>query len=267
MFAYLFDVDGVLTNSQTRKISKPELITNLVSKLHEGSPLGFISGRGMLWLRSSVVKVLENYLGDHPGFNKNILDNIFVAGEFGGVICVHKNGVRLESVNKKFAIPEEAQRGLHLVTFQYSDYIFVETEKQTVFSVASKIGIKDNEFELRKNNIIQEFQEVVASFPDLEVQTDRMAINVRNKEANKSYATDIFINWLKEKGVIPEKFIVFGDSPTDLEMGEQLHQKQQPFDFIYVGNKSELANASHQFQVTVTKGNLDEGTLEYLTQH
>ena len=49
MKAYLFDVDGVLNNMENRKISKPEIIVHLVGLLQKGSPIGFISGRGLLW--------------------------------------------------------------------------------------------------------------------------------------------------------------------------------------------------------------------------
>jgi hydroxymethylpyrimidine pyrophosphatase-like HAD family hydrolase len=267
MLAYLFDVDGVLTNPQTRnKITKPELITMLINKLNEGSPLGFISGRGMLWLRSSVVKVLENYLMDHPGFAKSILDNIYVAGEFGGVTCIHTNGQRQETVNNAWIIPEEIRRGLHLVSFQFSDYVSVETEKQTIFTVFANQNITEEDFQTRKNVIVEEFQHVLEGYPDLEVQADRLAINIRYKKANKKNATDMFLQWLKEKGFTPEKYYVFGDSPTDLEMGEELQRQKIPFAFIYVGEQSELTNSHHTFPLTVTKGHCDEGTVEYLKE-
>ena len=265
MNAYLFDVDGVLNNSRSTIINQ-QFIPILIKKLYEGHILGIISGRSMLWLRAEIVKAFENYLNDHPGFNQKLIDNLYVSGEFGGVFCVHIDGKRKESVNKHFAIPEEIKRGLHLISFQYSDYVFIVEDKQTIFSAVAKENVTEKEFHLRKNDMIEDFKQVIASDPELEVHSDRIAINIRNKQANKSYATDMFLNWLKEKGLSPEKFIVFGDSPTDLEMGEELHRQQKQFDFIYVGDKSEIAHTNQKFQVTVTNGNLDEGTLEYLKQ-
>jgi HAD superfamily hydrolase (TIGR01484 family) len=266
MNAYLFDVDGVLNNARSHKIN-PELITILINKLLEGVPLGFISGRGLLWLRSGVVKVLENYLNDHPGFKKNILDNVYISGEFGGATCIHENGIRKEFVNKEFTIPEEVKRGLHLVSFQYSDYVFVVTEKQTTFTVVANEHIKEEDFQARKNDMIEDYKQIIAPYPELEVHSDRVAINIRYKKANKGYATDMFLSWLKEKGFAPEKYIVFGDSPSDLEMGEELQKRQLPFEFIFVGEQSELGNTKPQFPLTITKGHCDEGTLEYFSQN
>lgn len=266
MIAYHFDVDGVLTNHQTRKITKPELITTLINKLNEGNPLGFISGRGMIWLRSSIVKVLENYLMDHPGFAKSILDSVFVSGEFGGVMCTHTNGERQETVNNAFIIPDVVRRGLHLVSFQYSDYVFIEAQKQTIFTVVANENISDKDFQTRKYTIIEEFQHVLEGYPDLEVQADRIAINIRYKKANKKYATDMYLQWLKEKGFTPEKYFVFGDSLSDLEMGEELQKQKLPFSFIFVGDKNELANTKPSFELTFTKSQWDEGTIEYLNE-
>lgn len=267
MNAYLFDVDGVLTNPQNRLINKPELISFLVAKLQQGVPLGFISGRGMLWLRSSIVKVLENYLSDHPGFEPKILDNVFVSGEFGGAVCIHENGLRKESINHALTVPDEVKRGLHLVAFEFSEYIYIETEKQTIFTVVAKPTVTKEEFQLHRDEMMRAFQEVVAPFKDIEVQTDTIAINIRNKNANKRSVTDKYLQWLKEKGITPEKYFVFGDSPSDLEMGEELHKQQVSFEFVYVGEQENVKSLHTAFAVTFTKGNFDEGTLEFLKSH
>ena len=65
----------------------------------------------------------------------------------------------------------------------------------------------------------------------------------------------------------PEKYFVFGDSPTDLEMGEELHRQQVPFEFIYVGEQTELNQLKPAFSISFTKGDFDEGTLEFLKSH
>jgi hydroxymethylpyrimidine pyrophosphatase-like HAD family hydrolase len=262
MNAYLFDVDGVLNNARSYKINS-ELTTILINKLVTGNLLGFISGRGLLWLRSDVVKVLENYLSDHPGLDKQLLDNVYVSGEFGGVTCIHENGIRKEFVNKEFIIPEEIRRGLHLVSFQYSDYVSIITEKQTVFTVVANQKVTEEDFQAHKKDIIEEFKQIILPHPELDVHSDRFAINIRNKNANKSYATDMFLSWQKEKGFVSEKYFVFGDSPSDLEMGEELQKQHLSFEFVYVGEQSELELSKPSFPLTVTKGHCDEGTIEY----
>jgi hydroxymethylpyrimidine pyrophosphatase-like HAD family hydrolase len=59
MYAYLFDVDGVLTDPQTPEVVKPEMIARLIYFLNQGIPMGFFSGRSMLWLRTHFIKGIE----------------------------------------------------------------------------------------------------------------------------------------------------------------------------------------------------------------
>lgn len=267
MNAYLFDVDGVITDPVTRNISKQQLVTHLITLLQKGNPIGIISGRGLIWLRSRIVKVLENYLNDHPGLDNSMLDNVYVSGEFNGVVCIHKNGERQEFVNREQAIPEEVKSGLHLIAFQFSEYVFVDQEKQTIFTVQANSSVNEKEFQMYKNDIFAGFEQVIASYPDLEVHADRLAINIRNKKANKHYATQQFLMWLSKKGLKPEKFYVFGDNPSDLEMGTALYEQGLIFEFVFVGETNELSKEIFPFNIIVTKGHCDTGTLEYLTEH
>ncbi|HVA96908.1 MAG TPA: trehalose-phosphatase [Candidatus Acidoferrales bacterium] len=266
MEAYLFDVDGVLTNTQTPDVINPEFTLFLITYLQQGIPLGFISGRGMLWLRSKFIKVLEKYVNEHKTLNKNILDLLYVSGEFGVVTACHIDGQRTEKVDKAFIIPSEIKNALMIHAQEFSDYVFVETEKQTIFTLRANLDVDFDVFQEHKKEIVASFEEVLKTHPEIEVQTDRIAINIRYRRANKKYATDKYLEWLSEKKYIPEKFIVFGDSPTDLEMGEELQRQQKHFEFIYVGEQSEL-QTQRSFPITFTKGHCDEGTLEYLKTH
>lgn len=267
MQAYLFDVDGVITDPVKREITKPELITQLLALLQQGSPIAFISGRGLIWMRSRVIKVLEKYLDDHPVLDRNALDNLYISGEFGGVSAVYQQGQRQEEVNKALMIPQGVRSMLEMKAQSFIEYVFVDIEKQTQFTVEANFNKNTNLMDDHGDDIADDFRTVIQGQPELEVQVDRIAVNVKNKQANKRYATDQFLQWLANKNFQPEKYIVFGDSPTDLEIGEQLQAKNLPFDFVYVGEKTDLAESNPQFSIHITNAHCDVGTVEFLTKH
>lgn len=264
MNAFLFDVDGVLNTMENRTMSKPEIIVHLITLLQKGMPLGFISGRGLLWLRTDLIKVLEKYVDEHPTLAKSILDLVYVSGEFGGVTDIHSTGIRYESVNKDFVIPSKLHKSLLEVAQQFHDYVFYDTGKQTIFTLEGNNDITEAEFQDHKQEIVTSLETLVREYPELEVQADRLAINVRYKKANKRYATQKYLAWLQEKKLVPEKFYVFGDSPSDLEMGVELQSQQLPFEFVYVGESEELHKEKYTFFMHVTKGHCVDGTIEYL---
>lgn len=260
--AYIFDVDGVITDPVEKKITKPELIDIIAHKLQQNIPVAFISGRGMQWLEGQVISVLEVYFDNHPEMDIKLLDNVYVSGEFGGVSALHKNGVREEFVNQELAISDDLRMKVNEVSEKFSYYAKIEHDKQTQFSMEAKSG---NEFFGDEGKRIADtLKKEIDSYPDLEVHVDRIGMNVKNKNANKRYAIKQYLQWAAEKGFASEIYYVFGDSASDLEMGEELYNQNKNFEFIFVGNKENLLGKSPQFKLTITEGHCDAGTLEYL---
>jgi len=233
--------------------------------LKQGIPMGFITGRDMAWLRSELIKGFEDYTVEHK-LDKKILDLLYIAGEFGSVTTEYTLSERNETINKNFAIPQELRKELVDHFQRFKKFLYVE-EKQTIFSLRGNSDIGAEEFQKIKLEAVESFKKKLRNYPEIEVLSDRIAINIRNKKANKTSATDNFISWLKEKKISPEKFFVFGDSPTDLEMGLELQKQKLPFEFIYVGDEDEFNGMHHSFPVIITKAHCDEGTREYLQAH
>ncbi len=260
--AYIFDVDGVITDPVEKKVTKLELIEILAIKIQQNVPVALISGRGLIWLRKQVVSLLETYLDDHPEMDKKKLDNLYVSGEFGGVYYIHTDGVGKELINQDFFIPQKLRDTLNKTAEQFEDTGFVEHDKQTQFTIEAHSGkdfFKDNGEE-----IVAVLRKDIAAYPQLQAVFDRIGMNVKNENANKRHAIKQYLQWLEEKGFTPEKFYVFGDSPSDLEMGEELNAQGKQFTFIFVGNKQDIANKRLDFPVTIMKEHCDAGTLEFL---
>lgn len=264
MAAYLFDIDGVITDPEDRIVKHPDLITYLVSYLYRGEPIGLISGRAISWQIDRVISLIENFVKNNPELPITILDNLFVSGEFGGVVALYEKGKRVETIDKTFAIPQKLFEHLKKASQQFTDYVFFDEDKQTQVSLEMNPGSKEDAFSQYKGEIASKLREMVGDEEAIQVHVDRIAINVKHKDANKHYATAQFIAWLEQKELKPKKFYVFGDSPSDLEMGEELLAQEKDLAFIFVGNEKELQGKNPKFPVIVTKQHCDEGTIAFL---
>jgi hydroxymethylpyrimidine pyrophosphatase-like HAD family hydrolase len=263
--AWLFDVDGVLSNVQTRTITQMELVAILIDKLQKGDPVALITGRGLTALQTMVIQPLKNFVKENE-IDEHILHLLFVSGEFGGVRLLHTNGNPVVSVDHNISLPEDLKKQLIAATKEYEDVIYFETKKQTMLSLPSYPHTADTTFVEKKDEIIAALRKITAKHPEIEVHSDRYAINIKNKKANKHYSTSQFLNWLEEKKLSPDHYFAFGDSISDLEIGQELYDRNLPAEFIFVGREHELEGIHIPFSYSITSADFDEGTVEYLTQ-
>jgi hydroxymethylpyrimidine pyrophosphatase-like HAD family hydrolase len=267
MNAYIFDVDGVITNPKNQEVINPVVFEKLITLLQQGIPLSFITGRGMHWLHSNIIKDMEKYIDEHLTFDKRILDLLYISGEFGAATTEHINGISKEFLKKEFEIPTELKENIIQKVKFFDKYLYIEKGKQTIVAIRIENSLTQSEIKKYKNEIVNSINTLLINYPEIEILSDRLSINIRFRNANKKFATDECILWIKKRGYAPDKYYVFGDSPSDLEMGEELENKHLPFDFIFVGEKSELDDINYSFPVIFTKKHCDEGLLEYLETH
>jgi hydroxymethylpyrimidine pyrophosphatase-like HAD family hydrolase len=264
MNAYFFDVDGVLTNLQQE--TNKELTTKLSHILIDGDVLGLISGRSVTTQIRMVVESIEKYMASHSLENKHLIDNLFVSGEFGGASVMHKNGERIGRIDKKLALPQDLREKLTAAAEPYLDSLFIETDKQTMFSSPKKPVTDMEAFSAAKPELVAKYEKILLNYPEFKVLTDRYSINVKHKRATKRFATEQVLDWLKEKGGRPEQYFAFGDSISDLDIGEELYARDLPMEFIFVGKKHELKGITITFPISITNEDFDKGTLEFLNK-
>jgi len=269
MIAYIFDVDGVITNPQTRTIRYPELVSEIVKILENQNPVAFITGRALPWLKERLLSDFQAYIKIN-NLEKTILDNIFISGEFGGCNITFNNGSSKETINSSLSLNPELVKRLSETAKQFSDIVFVDQDKQTEFSVEMKQRVTVTQFAKRKHEIALAFNKIVEDLKlqkIVEVHEDRIAINIKSKVSNKKLSTRQFLDWLKVKNLKPEKILAFGDTISDLEIAELLKEDNLNFEFIYTSNPNEIRDKTN-FPVTFTIEEFgketDEGTLRYL---
>ncbi len=261
MNAWLFDVDGVITNLATRKVEYPQIIQKIVEKLQNNEPVGIITGRALPWLYNGVLSEIEDQTKPQG------LSNLFASPEFGAITIDYAEGKRVENIDKTLLIPSSLINACRSIVGSYKDVFYVDEEKITHFTLAVHKGIDESVFKTKQIELVEKLSELVIKLgfgDEIEVHHDSIAINVKNKKLNKHLATQKLLIWLKGKNSNPELFFVFGDSKSDLEMGEELFNQGKKFTFVYVG-EGEIKQKP--FEVVRTTRLYDEGTLEYLTSN
>jgi hypothetical protein len=258
--AWVFDVDGVITNPQTKRIDGFGICDELISKLQKHEPVALITGRAYNWVTNRVVNQIEGMLQD-----KSILDNLFISAEFGGFYSQYENGERKELINEQLSLPAEIPPEVKkIVENEYSDTMFVDPDKKTMVSVEMRDNHSVEDFKSSQKKLSVEIQNILNQYDKdskLEIHEDTIATNIRNKSSNKKNAAEQMLKWLSDKGIRPQKYLVFGDSRGDIEIAQDIYENNLPIEFIYVG-KEEIPIVN--FPVKITKKNFEKGTLEYL---
>ncbi len=101
------------------------------------------------------------------------------------------------------------------------------------------------------------------------VDATSIATDVESGYIGKALVADRFLQFLRDKGIKPEKFVAFGDSISDLEMADELLRRNQQAEFVYVGPEEKLEEARAKGKIKDDEvirnvGGFTKGTLEYL---
>lgn len=260
--AWIFDVDGVITNSVKKQITEPQLLTTLIKLASSGEPIAFITGRSLAWTADKVLGSLEDETRD-----EKILKNFFVVGEFGGAILTYEGGKRKEEILKKLAVPNTVRnRAKRLVEIKFKVSMRFEDDKKTVVTTERQDTFPIEKFPHAQKELGADFKTIIKehNLRDLEVQMDRTGTSIRNKILNKSFAVSQFIKWTSEHNINPTRYIVFGDSRSDLEMPKEFARRKFQVEFVYVGDKRELLGETFPFPITFMNQPFEKGTLEFL---
>lgn len=208
--AWIFDVDGVITDPEKKIVGDPDLFDEIIKRLQIHEPVALVTGRALEWVSERIVLQLESTIDD-----PKLLDNLFVSGEFGGSNLIYENGVGKQFVNKSLSVPQEIiDQALKITQDDFSNYMQFDTDKKTMVSIEMKDGLSVEQFKPRQKELIPKLKQILANHPrktEFEIHEDLIATNIRDKRANKAYATQQLIDWLKGKKIKPKQYIAVGD--------------------------------------------------------
>lgn len=269
--AYLFDVDGVLTNPHEKKVMHPEILDELVKRLEMGYPVGLNTGRSLEFVTTNILDPLEEKVTD-----KKLLQNIIALGEKGcSWITYNDKNQRVSMVDEEIKVPDFITDEIRSIVNNppYSDVLFFDETKKTMVS----LELHTQEKLLEKDKTFAEFKEIQKKLSQeldvllnkhkiqdkFKIDNTRIATDVENINVGKALGARRFIDLLASKNIDPQQFLSFGDSPSDYEMFEELQRLGKKSQFIYVGESKDLVGKSSE-NVIFTQRKVDDGTSDYL---
>jgi len=261
--AWLFDVDGVLTSPELKRITQPGLYKELIKRLRRGEPVGLNTGRSLSFL-TELLHPLEVQLID-----KRLLRYVVALGEKGGVrLDYGLSGEHVPDVDSSIDIPKDLQAQVRALADEsrFSICMFFDRTKQTMISLELREGCLIEEFESRQREVVDRLRALLERgnwHKQFSIDPTRIATDVQHTYVGKALGTLKFVKWLETRGINPVRYVCFGDSSSDYEMLEQLLQLGKQAQLVFVGEKHLLHGKDTRF-VTFTHLPCDQGTLSYL---
>ena len=262
--AWLFDVDGVITNPQERKNSEPEIIEQIIRRLESGEPVALVTGRSLKFLNDRVVGLFYQRLED-----KSHLANLLMVAEKGEVMATfNQEGEIQELFDQSLRVFGPLRKEVkQVIEENFADSMFMDDSKMTMISIEMHDGTKLKDFWHQQEKLRKILQSLLAKYnlyTQLRVDPTTIATDIEDKKVGKAYASSRVLGWLKERNVQPQGFVVVRDSQSDLDMVKEIDRNNFPVKFIYVGEPERLRTEDISFPVVTTKSRFEKGTLEYL---
>lgn len=260
--AWIFDVDGVITDIEKEKITTPLILDSLVKILERGEPVAFNTGRGMDWVTNTVLVPLKSEIS-----NQEILQNLFVVAESGGVSGTFDKERSLNvNIDESLKVPPALDQDVKdLVQKKYSQSMRYE-DKKTMITTKILEGYPVNDYHIHQQKIISNLQKLIDSYDladQLKVDESTIGTNIMYKTAGKDRGVELILEWLSRRKIRPQKFIVFGDSSSDIPMAKKLNENNYNVELVYVG-KNKLPKDNYPFKIIRTQNPYTNGTVEFL---
>jgi hydroxymethylpyrimidine pyrophosphatase-like HAD family hydrolase len=259
----LFDVDGVFTDPQEKKVVHEALFDEIITQLEAGEPVCFNTGRSDSWVMDRVVDTILERVQD-----KDTLRNLIIVGEKGGTWTTFTaKGEAVHAAVETISVPDELKvRVRSLINEKYRDVMFFDESKETMISIEMVDGYNLDTFTERQAEFVKDVQTLL-----VETKTDSIyridpttiATDIESPNVSKALGSDRFIEFLKSRGIKVASFETFGDSNSDAAMADELARRGQPVEFIYVGNNPNSVRRRADYPMYEVDG-FSSGTLAFL---
>jgi hydroxymethylpyrimidine pyrophosphatase-like HAD family hydrolase len=263
--AWVFDVDGVITNPKEKKITQEGLIEEIAKRVDDGDIVTLNTGRSVSWVEERALNPLLEAIHD-----KTKLSDLFIVGEKGATWAFFQNGKLITQIDKTCSLPASLREDLrNLITKEFSDCMFYDESKLTLISLEMKDGYEIADYTQRQLVLVKRLREILdqPEYKNLNLRIDPsvIAVDIQAPATGKHMGARRIENWLNEKHIQPLKIIMVGDSQADTEMAEELQHGKYSVEFVFVGDQSKLDTSKLKNKPTFTKNLYEAGTLEFFT--
>lgn len=265
---WIFDVDGVLTHPEQKRIIYPDLISELIKRLKNNEPIGLNTGRSFSFIHQEVLHPLQQKLSQ---VEQPLLSFLFPVGEYGGVWMTYENGVFQQHKNPSLCVPMNIQKQIKkFVQKQCNDIVFFDNDKITMISLELNNGKTIQAFHSITPFITKNLQDILRAEDHTNewiIQPSRISIDLQHTSVGKGHAITKLLKLIKEKDISPKQFVSFGDSLADVAMHETLMLQGKNSHFVFVGEPELLAKKTLKDCEFTHPLLCDQGTLHYLKNH
>lgn len=263
---FLFDVTGVLTNLESDQPAI-DVLGQIAELLQAGNTVALNSSRGLVWLAKTIVAPLIDIIWD-----VRALDRLCIVSENGAVLSTIQRSGEMASVIEPGIppIPATLRASVaRLVASAYADTMFPGEQKEYVLSPQMLLGADRRAFMAAQTRLIGELQRVLAHeglAQRFVVHPTGLATDIEDRSLGKALGARRILAWLEERGESPQRFVAFGDSPSDLPMATELAARDVWVEFVYIGDPARLDAHAATFPITFAPSRYDRGVFAYLRQ-
>lgn len=263
MKAYLFDVDGVLSDPVEKQVTELELFDQIISRLQKGYPICLNTGRSTQWMFERFITPFIKQID-----NKSILLRFIAIGEKGGTwITFDETGAMHHGKINTITIPKEViEKAKQLVNQKYHDSMFFDETKETMMSIEMQDGFDISMFTQRQKILVEDLKQLLEEY-NLQhvynIDPTTICTDVESPKVGKALGADLFLDFLKDNAIVISEFKTFGDSLSDFAMSDELERKGKSVKMIYVGDRKKLGKIHRSYQINYIPG-FSQGTLHYL---
>lgn len=265
--AWMLDVDGVLISLLSKQVEE-RLIEILASRLQQGEPITFNSGRSPLFILEQILSLLEPWIAD-----RTQLSRVMVVGEKGGGWANYTSeGTLRVAFDTVLAVPARLKKAMHTLATDpaFSDVMEIEGGKRTMMSIVKRRDVPLNVFQQVQVGFVYLARQHLADLGlnrawKIDAVSD--ATEIEHMSAGKGKGAHRIMQWLQyDQGIWPEHTTIIEDSPSGIAMAEVLYRHHIPVSFVFTGT-SPLPARSYDFPIIRTERKYEQGTIEYFTQY
>jgi len=231
----LLDVDGPIASPDTRTISTPSIITDLILLAGGNVPIGFITGRSAQFIREQVVTPLVA-----AGLPERM--RMYGVCEKGAVwFPITAAGMGEVVVDASVALPDVvAGRIRDLVATDYADTMFFDETKLAMISVEQRTDVDRAAYHVAQASFERAAYAIMIEHglgvrfgdevsPDaagavpFRIDTTIISTDIESVDLDKDHAAKRALAFFAAGGPLPRLWRSVGDSRSDYKMADHLH--------------------------------------------
>jgi hypothetical protein len=265
--AWLFDVDGVLTEPEHKTVREPALFDELIRRLARGEPVGTNTGRSLTFLGAGLLDPLEARMTD-----RRLLHGLIAIGERGSAWATYDAaGERTEHLDASTPLVPALRDEVRALVQRpdLAAVMFFDETKRTMISTELRPGKTIAEYEGPQRALLAELHALLARYglaDQYRVDPTSIATDIEYRGVGKAYGAARFATMLEARGIRPARYVCFGDSRSDYDMLEALLARGDRAELVFVGEPEQLRERDVR-AVTFMRPLYAPGTLAYLRAH